>query len=282
MNPLFLLDIKHLRQLGLTQFGFFSKRIEVIFMKIKIAAAILTPISAIILAVALFASIAPANSLDTSLVAYGSHGEVTVQLPPAIPAHPTALRLVASDINSSSTFGARDNLIVWLWIPAYNNFIPAAMITTGNSDVLTYFKTLYNGTPIWNPPLEPNIINVSSSVLQVSKQGDIIIANLTVPQKITLPFDQMNGTQFQALGNQTFTLPALMLTFRPIGSPFNYEESTQILPHPPLSGYTVNLTSVQSPAWVQVSIPQWIGVGPFEETGHICNNLVERATPPAS
>jgi hypothetical protein len=252
-------------------------------MKTKIALAIFAILSAAVLTVAVLVSTLQVNSQDTSVsVAYGSHGEVTIQLPAGIPAHPTCLRLVAGDITSNSTFGARDNLIVFLWIPSYNNFIPAAIITTGNASALTYLKTLYNGTPVWNPPLEPNVINVTDNVLQVSRQGDVIVANLTVAQKIALPFDQMNGTQFQVFGNQSFTLPALTLTFRPIGNSFNYQETTQILPHPPLSGYTVSLTSVQSPAWVQVSIPQWIGALPFEVTGHICNNVVERATPPAS
>ena len=252
-------------------------------MKNKIAAAILTLITAVILTVAVFASTMTVNSTNASVsIAYGRHGEVTLQLPTAIPARPNCLRLIAGDIDNNSALGARDALFVFLWIPVYNNFIPAALITDGSPEAITHFKTIYNGSPVWNPPLEPNIINVSDTVIQVWKQGDVIIANLTAPQKITLPFDQMNGTQFQAFGNQTFTLPAMTLIFRPVGSAFSYEENLQVLPHPPLSGYIVNITSVQSPAWVQVSIPQWLGSGPFEATGHICNNLVEKDTPPTS
>jgi hypothetical protein len=250
-------------------------------LKIKIATAILTLITAAILTLAVFVPTIAIDQQDSSAShAYGRHGEVTIQLPTGVPTHPTCLRLVASDIDNSSTYGGRDNIIVSLWIPIYNNFVPVAAITDASVDAINYFKILYNNTPIWTPPLLPNIINVSSDVLQVWKQGDIIIANLTVPQTIKLPFDQMNGSAFQAFGNQTFSLPALTLTFRPIGMGFYYEESIQAVPHPPLSGYTVRLTSIQSPAWVQVQIPKWLGAGPFEVTGHICNHLTEKSTPP--
>jgi hypothetical protein len=243
---------------------------------------ILALISAVTLTVAIIApTIATIPENFTDVVSYGSHGEVILQLPTAIPSHPACIRFVANDLNNKSTYGSSDSLIVALWFPSYNGFIPVAMITDATSEGVNVIKQVWNNTPVWMPPLLLNVINVSSNVLEVWCEKDVIIANLTVPQRIVLPFDQMNGTIYQPFGNQTFTLPALTLTFRPIAHGFDYEEIAP-LPRPPFSGWTVAINSWQAPAWVQAKIPAWLRGAQFEATGHICTNLIEKFTPPAA
>jgi len=249
-------------------------------MKLKITFAVLAIISAAILTVAIMAPTLATDSQNAQTVTnYGSHGEVTLLLPPAIPSRPTCLRLVATNLTSESAFGARNGLLVYLWIPVQNGFVPVAAITDGSSDVINFLQKFWNGTPVWSPPYINNIFNVTDSVLEVWSEGDVMIANLTMPQRIVLPFDLINGSALQPAGNQTFILPALTLTFRPVAEGFDYEENGT-LPKPPFSGYTVTLESLQSPAWVQVAIPAWLRGAQLEVTGHICNNLIEEYTPP--
>lgn len=251
-------------------------------MKLKMAFAILAIVSVVILTVAIMApTLATIPQNSPTVTTYGSHGEVILQLPTAIPSRPTCLRLVASNYTSETTFGARNGLLVYLWIPVYNGFVPVAAITDGSSDVINFLHEFWNGTAVWNPPNMNNVINVTDKVLEVWRAGDVIIANLTMPQRIVLPFDQMNGSALQPAGNQTFILPALTLTFHPIGEDFEFTESFTI-PKPQFSGYNMTIKSFQSPAWVQVEIPAWLRNAQLEVTGHICNNLVEEYIPPAA
>jgi hypothetical protein len=238
------------------------------------------------------AAVAPAlahddkrESNDNSYVTvYGQHGEVIIQLPAGNPrvTNVTSLRLIANDFNKKSTFGAYDTLIVALWIPIANQFVPVAQINSVSNPALdTYLHTLYNNTPVWTG-LTPNIIDLTSKDLSVWKDDDVIIANLTTSVKITLPFNLMVGSPYTAWGNQTFTLPSLTLTFRPTARSFHNEESATLAPHPPLSGYTVNVKSQMSPAWVRVDIPTWVKGAWLECSGHICTNIVQQGIPPAA
>jgi hypothetical protein len=253
-------------------------------MKRKTLVAVLVIILSATMAVTV---VAPAlanrkSSKDSNVVVYGQHGEVTLQLPSGIPTHPTALGIVASDWNRKSEFGACDSLSVALWIPAANSFVPVLqLLDNPNPDYAEFLQKLYNNTPVWNP-IMPNIIQVADNELDVWTEGDVIIANLTSAEKVTLPFNLMVGTPIAAWGNLTFELPPMTLTFRPIAHGFSYEETTTILPHPPYSGYTVEVKSWQSPAWVYVEIPLWIHMGRLEATGHICTHLTQTGIPPAT
>ena len=258
-------------------------------MNRKISVIVLSLSLIVIIAVA---AVAPAlanndknKSNDSSYVTvYGQHGEVIIQLPAGSPkvTNVTALRLIANDFNKKSTFGAVDTLLVALWIPVANQFVPVAQINSvSNPDLDTYLHALYNNTPVWTG-FTPNVIDLTSKNLSVWKDDDIIIANLTTSVKITLPFNIMVGSPFMTAGNQTFILPPLTLTFRPTAHSFHNEESLALVPHPPLSGYTVNVKSQMSPAWVRVDIPTWVKGAWLECSGHICTNLVQQGIPPAT
>jgi hypothetical protein len=52
------------------------------------------------------------------------------------------------------------------------------------------------------------------------------------------------------------------------------------LPSPPLSGYTMDITSLMSPAWVRVDNPTWVRGAWLECAGHICTDLTETEIPP--
>ena len=266
-------------------------------MNRKIPATIFFLCLAAMTAVAVFAPALAHNSNSirsdsSNVVVYGRHGEVILQLPepsnataPAAPgtqSHPSCLRLVANNYDRKSTFGAYDTLLVALWIPAYNSFIPVAQINSvSNVNLDEYLHILYNNTPVWNP-LMPNIINVDDKVLDVWNEGDVIIANLSATVKITLPFNLMVGTPYATWGNQTFNLPPMTLMFRTIAHGFQFQESTALVPSPPLSGYTINITSWMSPAWVKADIPTWVRGAWLECSGHICTHIIQTGIPPAT
>jgi hypothetical protein len=218
----------------------------------------------------------------TQPATYGEHGEVILQLPQPsnatnsnMPSHPTTLRLVASSFDDRSSFGASDTLLVLLWIPATDQFVPVAQINSVSDPTLdTHIQALWNGTPIWNPIMH-NVIDVNG--FSVSREGSLIIANLTVPVTITLPFNLMSGTPNAGWGNLTFVLPPLALTFHPIGSPVPLHEVVK-LP----SGFTLDINSLMNPAWVRADIPMWIKNSWIECSGHICTDLVQTVVPPTT
>jgi hypothetical protein len=233
-----------------------------------------------------FANATTSPTVDKNKYAFGEHGEVIVTFPPpstlpnsSQPSHPTTLRFVAAIYNDRSSFGASSSILIQLWIPAANQFVGVAQIVaSSNPDLPAYLQTIWNGTPIWNPIMH-NIFIVNSQTLNVWRDCDKIIANLTAPVTITLPF-QLTATN-AAWGNQTFTLPPLTLTFIPTASPSPLHEVIPLLPSPPLSGYVLDITSLMSPAWVRVDNPTWVKGAWLECTGHICTDLTEVEIPPA-
>jgi hypothetical protein len=228
------------------------------------------------------------SPVDKNKYAFGEHGEVIVQFPqPSTlpnstqPSHPTTLRLIATSLDNRSSFGPSSTILIQLWIPAANQFVGVAQIVANsNPDLPAYLQAIWNGTPIWNPIMH-NIFVVNSQTLNVWRDCDKIIANLTAPITITLPFNLLT-TANAVYGNQTFVLPPLALTFIPTASPSPLHEVTNLLPSPPLSGYTVDITSLMSPAWVRVDVPSWVKGAWLECSGHICTDLVEAEIPPAT
>jgi hypothetical protein len=219
---------------------------------------------------------------SSNVVAYGYHGEVILNLPAGNPqvTNVTSLRLVAGDFNQKSTFGAYDNLAVYLWIPVANQFVPVAQLINVNNPALDEkLHEFWFNTPVWNP-LMPNVIELSDKDFKVWKENDIIMANLSTAVKITLPFNLMAGNPRATWGNLTFNLPPLTLMFRPTAHDFEFSEDFALLPSPPLSGYTFNVKSDMSPAWVKADIPAWVRGSWLEETGHICTHLIMTSTPP--
>jgi hypothetical protein len=236
-----------------------------------------------------FANATTSPPVDKNKYAFGEHGEVIVQFPqPSTvanttqPSHPTTLRFIPAIFDNRSSFGPSSSMIVQLWIPAANQFVAVAQIVaSSNPDLPSYLQTLWNGTPIWNAAMH-NIFIVNSQTLNVWRDCSTIVANLTTSVTITLPFNLLVGTAYVAYGNQTFVLPPLALTFIPTVSPSPLHEVTNLLPSPPLSGYTIDITSLMSPAWVRVDVPTWVKGTWLECSGHICTDLVEAEMPPAT
>lgn len=253
-------------------------------MNKKVTAIVLSLGLTLVILVAVFAPALAYNNdhgkKDSSIiVTYGQHGEVILQLPSGTPSHPTNLRLIANDYDKRSHFGAYDTLVVALWIPAMNAYVPVAHINSiSNPDLDAFLQTLYANTPVWNPVMH-NIFDTSA--LSVWRKGDTIMANLTSSVTVTLPFNLMVNTPYVSWGDLTFVLPPMTLTFQTIGHGSPYEEALT-LTSPPFSGYTLQIKSWMSPAWVKAQIPTWVSGAWLECSGHICTNLVSTSTPPAT
>jgi hypothetical protein len=233
------------------------------------------------------AAVAPtiANSCPTdpaTVTSYGTSGTVILQLPPGTPSHPTNLKLGFSDFEKRSHYGGGDALLVELWVPQANRFVPVAAISDNpNPDLAAFNKMVWNNTPIWMTPLMPNCFNVTDKDLEVTRDGDTLTANLTKTVHISLPFNLLIGTPYAAWGNLTFDLPPLTLMFRGIDDPFRDEKTYYLLPKPPLSGYTLEEKRLLTPAWVRVEIPAWLGTTALEVVGHIDKHLTMTYIPPA-
>jgi hypothetical protein len=263
----------------------------VIFVKKKSIVMVLSLLMAISITVTTVAIALAHNDEDdnrerndsSNVVFYGKHGSVIIQFPLGNPkvTNVTSLKLIATHRDKKSAFGESDILQVALWVPVANNYVPvAAIVDNSNPDWLTFVHTVFNNTQIWFPPNFQNVIVVDDKVLDVWMDDDVLMANLTSTIKISLPFQTF--PPFTYMGNLTFNLPPLQLMFRPTARSFHWEESSTVVPHPPLSGYTIKMTSMMSPAWVRVDIPLWVKGASLECTGHICTHIVETAIPPAT
>ena len=239
---------------------------------------------AVIVAVA---AVAPtfANSCPTdpaTVTIYGPSGTVNLQLPSGVPSHPTTLQIAIGESSSRSTFGAADTMIISLWVPQANRFVPVASISDKpNPDSGAFFKMVFNNTPIWMPPLMQNCFNVTDEELEVRMHGDVLTANLTKALYISLPFNVM-PQPYSSWGNLSFTLPPMALMFRGIDEPFRDEKTYSFLPKPPLSGYAWKEERLLVPAWVKVEIPAWLGGSYFEVVGHIGKHSTQTFIPPAT
>jgi hypothetical protein len=226
----------------------------------------------------------------TQYVNRGSGGLVYLNLPPApnatsppaapgTPTRPSNLQLRPYDLTESNFAGPHDAMLVYLWIPQRNAYTPVALITDAANT--TIYQQIWNNSFIWYPmnisgASALNIIQVTDKDLQVwpqnsetgsSESPDMLIANLTRSVNITLPFNLWPQPQ-QLLGNLSFTLPPLTLTFREIGAKSYYDTATFAnLP----SGWKYQPTAeMRTPAWVEERVPAWLGdASPLEVDGHI-------------
>jgi hypothetical protein len=226
-----------------------------------------------------------ANSCPTDPAAvtlYGTSGAVILQLPPGIPSRPTTLKIGVSDSNKRSDYGASDALLIDLWVPQANRFVPVASISDNpNPDSDAFFKMVFNNTPIWMPPLMQNDFSVTDDELEVWIHGDVLTANLTKAINIKLPFNLL-PQPYSSWGNLSFTLPPMTLMFRGIDEPFRDETTYYLLPKPPLSGYAWKEERLLVPAWVKVEIPAWLGGHAFDLVGHIGKHQTSTFIPPAT
>jgi hypothetical protein len=217
---------------------------------------------------------------DSFTTFYGSGGNFNLQLPPGVPSHPTDLRFEVFDFNRRSTFGSMDAMIVALWVPALNGYVPVAVVSDSpNPEFFDHAHTVLGGTPLWNPAKGfSNIMQVSEAELEVHKRGNVLTAELTVPVEIALPFQ--NLPPFAFLGDLSFTLPPIKIEIRGFDSIFKDEAVQNLQPSPPLSGYTITQNTMNKPAWVRVWSTPWLGAAPQYTTGTLYVHVTRTYTPP--
>jgi hypothetical protein len=192
--------------------------------------------------------------------------------------------------------GPYDGILVYLWIPQRNSYLPAAFIT--NAPDIQLYKDVWYKTFIWlNSSTNPaanmlNVIQVSNNELQISLQdassgngvkggsngqnGNVLVVSLTSSVKINLPFNLWS--QFSTYGDLSFTLPPMTLKFRDIGVSYYDAGANALLG----SGYHRQpISEMRTPAWVEESVPSWLGAtSPQEVCGHIDYHYSETITPP--
>ena len=273
-------------------------------MKRKLVAlsALMMSILVISVAATVGYTLAKPNASSNQLTNYGTGSMVYLNLPPpsttsaGMPSHPTNIQLRCYDFNKDSALGAYDAIMVYLWIPQKNSYVLAALITDApNVDI---FKALWSGTFIWNPAASAlNVIQVADKDLEIwtedTNQGNgvkggwngessnVLIVNLAVSQTISLKFNLLpEGNSYKPIGDSTFTLAPLTLKFREIGDSYYDAGTNAKLP----SGYYRQPTAeMRTPAWVEETIPSWLGAtSPLEVVGHIDWQFREIITPPAT
>lgn len=195
---------------------------------------------------------------DDSLTYYATGGGVTVQLPEGVPAHPTTLIFAALHVEKRGDYpirGPHDVFAVYIWVPALNSFLPAAVFSDHpNPAHHDLMKAMYIGTPLWIPGLMENYFVPDDEELVTRKYGDNFFANLTVGVHVSLNFTNSPNPQMTALGDLSFDLPPIALEIRGFDTPYR-EDSQMSLP----SGYSSSASYVRKPAWVRVWIQNWTG-----------------------
>jgi hypothetical protein len=263
--------------------------------------------SSVLLTLILVFSIAAAVGLSTSktesnsnqIINSGTGSMVYVNVPPStvtssLPWHPSDIQLRCYDY-TDSPLGPYDLIMVYLWIPQRNSYTVVALITDAPNTVL-YQNLWYKMGFVWRPDLTPqmlNVIQVEDKDLEIwtehTNQGNglkggahgtasnVFIVNFTKADgvKINLPF----SSPAFPYGDLTFTLPPLTLKFREIADSY-YDEGANT--YFPSSGYYRQpISEMRTPAWVEETIPKWLGAtSPLEVVGHIDWHFREVITPP--
>jgi len=208
-------------------------------------------------------------------VAYYSGGDVTLQLPsPAVPSHHYNLRIVARDLDKRSYNGAEDYMVIYVWAPSYpggGRFVPVALISDNQAGV-DFVKMIYTGYLIG---LSQNVIKVEDKELEVWKEDDVLMANLTkaIDIKIGDPAPQYGK-------DLNFTLPPLTLEFRGFDEVFKEEGAPTTIPVGTGKGWTSQSTAWKKPAWVCAWIPAWLGSIAYTTVGTFDKKVINTWTPP--
>jgi hypothetical protein len=221
------------------------------------------------------------DNSDSLTTFYGSGGNFNLQLPLGVPSRPTDLHFVVFDFDRRSTFGSMDALIVALWVPALNGYASVAVVSNSpNPEFFDHTYTVLGGTPVWNPAAGMfNIFDVSDTELEVHKRGNVLTAELTVPLDLALDFSKVTGP-LKVLGDLSFTLPPIKIEIRGFDSIFRDEAVQKLVPHPPLSGYTITQNTINKPAWVRFWSTPWLGAAPQYTTGTLYVHVTRTYTPP--
>ena len=250
----------------------------------KLAGVLLITILLSIIATAILSpALARSNNKKESLTIFrGSGGTFNLQLPDGIPSHPTNLQFVFFDFDKRSTVGAFDAMIIALWVPTLNGYLPVGVVSDSpNPEFFEHAHTVLENTAFWLPMLGfSNIIQVSETELEVDKRGNILTAELTVPIELSLSFPDYPSPPFNLLDDLSFTLPPIKAEIRGFNSIFREESSQTLVPHPPLSGYTITQNTLNKPAWVRFWSASWLGIQPQCTTGTLYVHVTRTYTPP--
>jgi hypothetical protein len=196
---------------------------------------------------------------DDTLTYYAYGGQVTVQLPEGVPAHPTTLLIASMHCTHQGDYpirGPHDVFVVYLWIPEMNTFLPAAVFSDhpdpAHHDLM---KAMYIGTPLWIPGLMENYFVPDDEDLVTWKRGNVFFANLTEGVHVSLPFDMLpDDSLLKFLGDLSFDLPPIALEVRGFDGLYR-EEGGGTTP----SGYSSTAYYMRKPAWVRLWIQEWTG-----------------------
>ncbi len=218
---------------------------------------------------AVFAQAQPSTAPATTnnVVIPGDGANVNLQLPEGSISRPVNLRITVAHVTESDGTIV-DVMQVFAWVPARNAYLGIAILSTNiNASAIEWVKSIVNGTPIWTPPALMNYFTPTPEQLQITIDNDnVLMANLTASFNVTLP---------EALGGN-FTLPPMTLMFRPIAPGFAHEETMVV----PFSGWTVQLSHTEVPAWVRAEIPMWSANAPVETVGTLMLNGTTTYIPP--
>jgi hypothetical protein len=219
------------------------------------------------IALTIFAQAQPTQSNNFAYT--GNGGVVSLQLPSGATSHPVNLRISVMAIDSTSDYEGGRIMEVYLWMPAMNSYLPVAIVSTStNQTVIDTVKSIVNGTPIWTPPAMMNFFTATPDQLQITMDGQALIANLTTSFNVTLP-DSSGGN---------FTIPPMTLMFIPIADGFTHSETIGI----PSSNWTITMVETDVPSWIRVSIPMWLGGAPMETVGAMMVNVTTTYIPPVT
>ncbi len=240
-------------------------------------------------------------SSNNKIINYGTGSLVYLNVPtpsnatsppaaPGTPSHPTDLQIRSYHFDKDSSLGTYDAMMVYLWIPQRNSYNIVGFITDASN--IETFEAVWNSTFIWYKTGIPgadtlNVIQVADKDLQIFTKNtngikdDTLVVNLTKPVTINLPFNLWSNAATKALGNLSFTLPTMTLTFRELNAgSYADQGANATLP----SGYSRQpIAEMRTPAWVEETVPSWLGAtSPLEVSGHIDWKFTETITPPAT
>lgn len=256
--------------------------ILVLSLAITVAVAVISP------------ALAHKNQDDTpGITTYGSSAGIDISLPPpggAVAGHPTNLEIEINDWNRRSETGAFDAMIIYVWVPAFNEYFPLAAIL--DIPIPDWYKAMFNGTFAYQEAngvvIRNNIFSVSDKELDVWMESawacygyghkgysysnsETLRANLTVPLQIS------NASIPSIFGIKSFTFPPTQIEIHEIGEGWSHETSAT-LPKPPLSGYTQSSKHIDVPALARIMIKGWISE--YETADHIKVQETRTWTPP--
>jgi hypothetical protein len=202
---------------------------------------------------------------------YGRGGRIVLNLPAGGVCNKTNIGLSFLDVDNRSTKGAEDCINVELWIPSQSRFRFMVMIDD-NPVAITSSKTMFSGMTY------VQYIQVADTELEVWREGDTIIANLTKPIDITFGNPLPPTSIYRDLN---FTLPAMTVTFVKNGPIYEKTETTTTYTGwAGASNWTVTTKYWNAPGFVSVSIPAWLGSATLPVAGYYREKIVLDITKP--